>query len=125
MCRMHAVRSLALSSLVFGVLTLPSARASADDVADFYRGKPMQMVIRSTTGNEYDLLARTLARHITNHIPGKPAEMVPINMPGAGGIKAINMAYQVTKPDGLTFFQLSTAHILQQLEEDFAVSETL
>lgn len=100
MCRMHAVRSLALSSLVFGALAFPSARASADDVADFYKGKPMQMVIRSTTGNEYDLLARTLARHITNHIPGKPAEMVPINMPGAGGIKAAEYMATVAPKDG-------------------------
>lgn len=101
MYRTHAVRSLVLSSLVCVIaVALPAARAAADEVADFYRGKPMQMIIRSTTGNEYDLLARTLARHITNHIPGKPADMVPINMPGAGGIKAAEYMGTVAPKDG-------------------------
>jgi tripartite-type tricarboxylate transporter receptor subunit TctC len=100
MYSMHAVRSLALSSLILGVAALPSARVSADEVAAFYKGKPMQMIIRSTTGNEYDLLARTLARHITDHIPGRPGEMVPINMPGAGGIKAAEYMATVAPKDG-------------------------
>lgn len=100
MCRMHAVGSLVLSSVACFAWTLSPQSAAADDVADFYKAKPMQMIIRSTTGNEYDLLARTLARHITAHIPGKPADMVPINMPGAGGIKAAEYMATVAPKDG-------------------------
>src|SRR5690606_3357608 len=58
------------------------------------------MIIRSTTGNEYDLLARTLARHIHNHIPGGPSGVVPVNMPGAGGIKAAEYVATVAPKDG-------------------------
>lgn len=101
MPRIHALRHLVPSSLVLiAAVALPGAPALADEVADFYKGKPMQMVIRSTTGNEYDLLARTLARHITAHIPGKPADMTPINMPGAGGIKAAEYIASVAPKDG-------------------------
>lgn len=96
MDRAHAIRCLAIC---LGI-SLLSAAASADEIADFYKGRSMQMIIRSTTGNEYDLLARTLARHITNHIPGKPADMVPINMPGAGGIKAAEYIATVAPKDG-------------------------
>ena len=34
-------------------------------------------------GGGYDLYARTVARHLTKHIPGNPV-FVPQNMPGAG-----------------------------------------
>jgi tripartite-type tricarboxylate transporter receptor subunit TctC len=100
MVRTDIVRNLVLSTpLAFGFLVSTPA-AQADEIAEFYRGKSMQMIIRSTTGNEYDLLARTLARHITDHIPGKPTEMVPINMPGAGGIKAAEYMATVAPKDG-------------------------
>lgn len=106
MPRIHAAchfvsSSFVSSSLILGMTAaLPLASASADEVADFYKGKPMQMVIRSTTGNEYDLLARTLARHITNFIPGKPGDMMPVNMPGAGGIKAAEYIASKAPKDG-------------------------
>lgn len=96
MVRTYIFNSLLLASAI----ALSSLPARADDVADFYKGRPMQMLIRSTTGNEYDLLARTLARHITAHIPGKPADMVPLNMPGAGGIKAADYMATVAPKDG-------------------------
>ena len=96
MSHAHAFRCVALASTI----AFPLASVSADEIADFYKGRPMQMIIRSTTGNEYDLLARTLARHITDHIPGKPGEMVPINMPGAGGIKAAEFIATVAPKDG-------------------------
>jgi tripartite-type tricarboxylate transporter receptor subunit TctC len=97
------VRAPAVPCLVFVTLVLTFATvqsATGDEVADFYKAKPMQMIIRSTTGNEYDLLARTLARHIAAHIPGRPADMVPINMPGAGGIKAAEYMATVASKDG-------------------------
>jgi tripartite-type tricarboxylate transporter receptor subunit TctC len=96
MSHVHAFRCVAFASSI----AFPLASSSANEISDFYKGRPMQMIIRSTTGNEYDLLARTLARHITDHIPGKPADMVPINMPGAGGIKAAEFIATVAPKDG-------------------------
>ena len=42
-----------------------------------------------------------LARHLPNHIPGKPTVIVQ-NMPGGNSIIGANHMYNVAKPDGLT-----------------------
>ena len=44
-------------------------------------------------------MGRTLARHLSKHIPGTPAIIVQ-NMPGAGGIVAANYMYSVALKDG-------------------------
>ena len=59
----------------------PAARA--DDVADFYKGRNIQLYIGYSPGGGYDAYARILARHMGEHIPGDPT-IVPQNMPGAG-----------------------------------------
>jgi tripartite-type tricarboxylate transporter receptor subunit TctC len=69
---------LAIGTLV----ALPSA-VSAQSVADFYKGKTIRMVVGIGVGSGYDVNARLLARHLPNHIPGKPAIVVN-NQPGAG-----------------------------------------
>ena len=50
-------------------------------------------------GGGYDLYARTIARHLGQHIPGNPT-IIPQNMPGAGGIAAANHIYSVAPKDG-------------------------
>src|SRR5688500_19362837 len=78
-----------LVSAVVLVLALFSAPAFADPVADFYKGKQIQFVIRSGVGGGYDLYARVLGRHIGKHIPGNHT-VIPVNMPDGGGIHAAN-----------------------------------
>ena len=73
--------------------------AAADPVADFYKGKTISMVISSGAGGGYDTLARTVARHIGKHVPGNP-NLVPRNMPGAGGIVASKHMYTQAARDG-------------------------
>jgi tripartite-type tricarboxylate transporter receptor subunit TctC len=46
---------------------------AADPVADFYRGKQVQIVVGYGAGGGYDLYARLLARHFGDFIPGNPA----------------------------------------------------
>src|ERR1700720_542866 len=77
----------------------PAARS--DDVADFYAGKNVQLVIGYATGGGYDEYARLLGRHIARHIPGHPTVVVQ-NMPGAGSIRAANYLYNVAPKDGTT-----------------------
>src|SRR5512137_1645035 len=72
----------AIVALVAAALMLP-APARGQSVADFYRGRQMQMLIGYSAGAGYDLYARVLARHMGKHIPGNPT-LVPQNMPGAG-----------------------------------------
>lgn len=83
--------------LALSVLSISSA--SAEDVGGFYKGRQMRMVIFASAGGGYDSYARLLARHIVAHIPGNPS-MVPTNMPGAGGIKAVNYVAKSAPTDG-------------------------
>src|SRR5262249_49405697 len=76
-----------------------SPGARADSVEDFYKGKTISMVIGYSVGGGYDTYARLLARHIGNHIPGRPT-LVPQNMPGAGSGKAAHFIYEAAPKDG-------------------------
>jgi tripartite-type tricarboxylate transporter receptor subunit TctC len=77
------------------------APAQAQSVADFYRGKTVNMLIGVGVGGEYDLQARLVARHISKHIPGNP-NVVPQNLVGAGGINMANNLYNTAPRDGTT-----------------------
>jgi tripartite-type tricarboxylate transporter receptor subunit TctC len=79
---------------------LPSV-ARADAVADFYRGRTINLVVGYGPGGGYDLCARLVARHLGAHIPGNPAVVVQ-NMPGAGSLRATNFLFAVAPNDGTT-----------------------
>ena len=86
-----------ISALVAG--TLGSSGARADAVADFYRGRTINIYIGVNVGGGYDFEARLLARFMKAHIPGNPT-LVPQNMIGAGGIKMANYLYSIAPQDG-------------------------
>src|SRR5215467_6358955 len=76
-----------------------SSGARAEEVADFYRGKTINVYIGVNVGGGYDFEARLLARFMKAHIPGNPT-LVPQNMIGAGGIKMANYLYSIAPQDG-------------------------
>src|SRR3954465_8040955 len=78
---------------------LATGPAKAQPVADFYRGKTVNVLIGVGVGGEYDLHARLVARHIGKHIPGNPI-VVPQNMTGAGGINMANYLFAQAPRDG-------------------------
>jgi len=80
-------------------LLLAMQPGHAQPVADFYRGKTIQMLIGYTVGGGYDLNARVLARHMGKHIPGNP-NIVAQNMAGAGSLRLANFLYNVAPKDG-------------------------
>lgn len=83
--------------------TLVGAGAGlADDVADFYKSKTVQVIVGYGPGGGNDVYARLLARHIGRYIPGQPNVIVQ-NMPGAGSLRAANYLYNVAPKDGTTF----------------------
>jgi len=71
----------------------------ADDVENFYLGRTLTVVISYSVGGGYDLYARVLARYLGKYIPGHP-NVVPENMPGAGGLRASNYLYTAAPKDG-------------------------
>jgi len=72
-----------------GFLSSEIGVVRADEVADFYRGKTINVYIGVNVGGGYDFEARLLSRFMKAHIPGNPT-LVPQNMVGAGGIKMAN-----------------------------------
>lgn len=94
-----AMNMMARSLLALCTLTQCTAIASADAISDFYRGKTVSVIVAAPPGGGYDLLARTISRHLGSYIPGQPTIVVR-NMPGAGGIVAMNYMYNSAPRDG-------------------------
>jgi tripartite-type tricarboxylate transporter receptor subunit TctC len=70
-----------------------------DDVASFYRGRQLRLIVGSAVGGGYDLFARIVARHMVRHIPGQPTVIVQ-NQPAAGGVVMTNQLYAQGPKDG-------------------------
>jgi tripartite-type tricarboxylate transporter receptor subunit TctC len=88
--------------ILFALFALSTQPARADAVAEFYRGRTVDLIVGYSVGGGYDTYARILARHIGKHIPGNPTIVVK-NMPGAGSLKAAQFIYDVALKDGATF----------------------
>lgn len=98
---MKSLNSLGVFGLVgtLGLVLAAPSDAQADAVSDFYKKARVKMIVASTPGGGYDSYARTMARHMPRHIPGKP-RMIVQNKPGAGGVIAANFLYNVAPQDG-------------------------
>src|SRR4051794_19183932 len=83
--------------LMTAVTALPAA--AQDQVAQFYKGRQITVVVGSSPGGGYDLYARLMARHIGKYIPGNPT-IVVTNMPGAGSNAMVAHLYNVAPRDG-------------------------
>ena len=88
---------LASMALIFAAEVGDHARA--DEIANFYHGKTVSIVVGYGTGGGYDQAARILARHMTKHLPGNPT-MVVRNMPGAGTVVDANSVNNTSLRDG-------------------------
>ena len=91
-----------LAAVVLAIAALAAPQARAEDVAEFYKGKRINLVVSYGPGGGYDVYARVLARHMSKYIPGNP-NIVVQNMPGAGSLRGANFLYNVAPRDGTTF----------------------
>lgn len=95
--------------------------AEAKPEPDYYAGKTITFIAGSSPGGGTDTLARITARHLSRFIPGNPTIIVQ-NMPGGGGIPALNHLYHQSAPDGLTFDgSIAQTVLYAQLQGDEAV----
>src|SRR5438093_13054521 len=92
------IRWLPICVAMAAVLLLPSA-AKAEPVADFYRGKTINLFVGFPPGGGYDLYARVFAPYFSRHIPGNPS-IVLKTMLGGSGITAAGYMTTVTPQDG-------------------------
>ncbi len=92
---------------LLGILTMllasiaGMARAAADPVEDFYKGKQIRFISGYPAGTDYDFWARLFARHWGRFIPGRPTFLVEF-MPGAGQVIAANYLYNMSDRQGAT-----------------------
>jgi tripartite-type tricarboxylate transporter receptor subunit TctC len=93
---------------------LPGTASAQDAVADFYRGKNVNLIVGYSAGGGYDTYARIVARHLGRHIPGQPSVVVQ-NMPGAGSLKLANFLFNVAPKDGATIGTFSRGMAMEPL----------
>ena len=96
------------------LIALSTSDQTAHSATPYYEGKTIRIIVGTSPGGGYDTYTRLIARHFSNHIPGKPAIIVD-NMPGAGGLVSANHLFKVAKPDGLTIGHFVGGQFLQQL----------
>jgi tripartite-type tricarboxylate transporter receptor subunit TctC len=95
-----------LSTLIAAALVAGMQPGHSQSIADSFRGKQIRLVLGAAPGQDYDVWARFLARHLPRHVPGSPSFLVQ-NMPGAGQMLATNWLYNVAPRDGTVWGMVS------------------
>lgn len=98
-CKFAAIGLAAATATSALTAAMAPASAQQDEVAAFYTGKTVRLVVGVGVGSGYDINARIVARHIGNHIPGKP-QIVVQNQPGAGSLTMTHALYNNGPKDG-------------------------
>lgn len=89
-------KALAVLGLISGIFP---AAAADEEIAAFYKGKQIHLLVGSGVGSGYDINARAVARHLGAHIPGNPTFVVQ-NQPGAGSLITTNQLANSSPKDG-------------------------
>ncbi len=107
---LRLVAGLFALAIAFGA----AGNASAESVAEFYKGKKITLYVGFSAGGAFDIRARILARHLPRHIPGNPKVVVQ-NMPGAGSMKLANYIFNTAPRDGTEIAGISEAMSMNTL----------
>jgi tripartite-type tricarboxylate transporter receptor subunit TctC len=94
--------------------SLQAASAGAQSVVDFFQGKQIILMVGSSPGGGYDAIARVVARHLGQHVPGNPSIIVQ-NTPGGGSITMSNRIYRTEPQDGTVLGLVQRGVLLAQL----------
>jgi len=110
----HICESACAALLVAGIAVAASHQVEAQSVGEFYKGRQINVIASTGVGGDYDLAARTIARHMGKYIPGNPTFIVQ-NMPGAGHVLATNFLYNQAAKDGSAFGTVGNSIVLHQV----------
>jgi tripartite-type tricarboxylate transporter receptor subunit TctC len=97
--RINPVAGAAVAAAFFALVPVAG---SAQTVAEFYKGKTVDLMVGFSAGGAYDVYARIIARHMGKHIPGNPT-MVVKNLDGGGSLRLANGLYNSMPKDGTVF----------------------
>lgn len=104
--------AMSMWMLLLGAFAFTAPRpAAAQDMADHFKGKTINIIVGSAAGGGYDIMARLIGRFGPKHFPGSPRFIVT-NMPGGGGMRALQHTIR-EKPDGLTALTITLALVQQ------------
>jgi tripartite-type tricarboxylate transporter receptor subunit TctC len=103
-----SLAAIARRLLVAVAAIFPTQQALAADVS--LEGKTVTVIIPSSVGGNTDALGRVFGKYLQQYLPGKPTVTFQ-NIPGAGGIKAMNYLVQQVKADGLTSISGSASNL--------------
>lgn len=103
-----------LMAAVATAIALTGATQALAADASYFANKTMKIVVPYGPGGTYDKYAQTFAEHLGKHLPGTPNVIVQ-HMPGAGGVKAMNWAYNVMPKDGLNLITPLDNTVVNQL----------
>ena len=109
-------RSILSGLVALGVTLSMSLSARAQDAAAFYKGKTVHFVVGLAVGGGFDAYARMIAPYLAQELG---ANVVVDNLPGAGGLLALNQIY-TGQADGLRLLIVNgtPAGLGQLLEQD-------
>jgi tripartite-type tricarboxylate transporter receptor subunit TctC len=111
------VKQILAASLMTALL---ATGAKAQSVENIYHNKTLRILVPTGAGGDRSLYTNVFASFFGRHIPGNPS-VVPVFMPGAGGSVALNNAYGVAAPDGLTIVTPLTSVLAAQIVGDQSV----
>lgn len=107
-------RKTALAAFAAAFAIGLAAPATADTVADFYKGKQITLIISTGAGGGVDLMGRLISKHWTKYLPGEP-HTIPKNMPGGGHMRATNFLYVSAPKDGTTVATIIPSIVMHQI----------
>jgi tripartite-type tricarboxylate transporter receptor subunit TctC len=116
-----------LPGFLCALLLLGGAAAAADN--PYYKGKRLTVLINFTAGGPTDIEGRLFAKHLADHVEGRPPVIVQ-NMDGAGGMIGAGWLGEVAPKDGtvLGYFTGTTwryANDPERFRTDFRTYEFL
>ena len=112
---LHAKRVIVCASVALAGTAVYAAPASAQSVAEFYRGKTVAVLMGTQPGGSYDLYGRVIGEHLSRYIPGNPT-IIMEHMPGAGGVIAGNHIYGPGPQDGTKILLSHAIPLAEKLE---------
>jgi tripartite-type tricarboxylate transporter receptor subunit TctC len=110
-------RAPAIVALGMGLSLLTILPAGAQSVEQFYKGRPVTMLVGTAPGGINDISARLVAKHLGRFIPGNPTVVVQ-NNPGAGGLITANRLYNNAEKDGSVLAKFERAVPQLQIQGD-------
>jgi tripartite-type tricarboxylate transporter receptor subunit TctC len=100
--------------MVISALAL-AASSAAPVLADVnFQGKTITVYVAGGAGGGVDAFARTLVPYLAKYLPGEPAVVVS-DMPGAGGIRAVQYVYNIAPKDGTAIGTTNSGPIAEPL----------